>query len=417
MKQIVFLAVLFFVGCSGSRENIDLSKSVEDNSVKKLQLQNPPSIGKSSSGQEFFLGGFSGLRYVGKSDDGRYRFVSHTDRGPNAQEIEQGKTIKRPFALPDFQPRILYFLVDPKKGQWEIERQILLKRPDRKPLSGLPQRIGQEVPTNLPGRILPFDPYGLDLEGIGIAPDGSYWMVDEYGPSLVKFSVDGKMLEIMKPGSGLPKILEQRRLNRGFEGAAIYGNRFYAILQSPLDNPVSDGAANSKKSQVVRILEVDLAKKRTLGQFAYLLDADKADRVGDLAFDGVRSLLVLEHNGKSGKKSYKRVYRANLTLATNLQLVSDRIAGPGGALEGWDTDRLKASGIQVVEKEEVVDLDRLGITEEKVEGIEIVENEWLVVLTDNDFQLSGELDASTGFAKEKAEPSALYFIPASLWKK
>ncbi len=417
MKHIVFLSFLFFVGCSTGGENLKVSTPNEENSVKKLQLLNPPSIGKSSSGQEFFLGGFSGLRYVGKSEDGRYRFISHTDRGPNAQEVEQGKSTKRPFALPDFQPRILYFLVDPLKGSWEIEQQILLKRPDRKSLSGLPQREGQEVPTNLAGRVLPFDPYGLDLEGIGMAPDGSYWMVDEYGPSLVKFNSEGKMLEILRPGSGLPKILEQRRLNRGFEGAAIYGNRFYAILQSPLDNPLSEGARNSKKSQVVRILEVDLAKKRTLGQFAYLLDAEKSDRVGDLAFDGIRSLLVLEHNGKSGSKSYKKVYRANLTLATNLQLVSDRIAGPGGTLESWDADRLQASGIQVVNKEEVVDLDRLGIREEKVEGIEIVEDEWLVVLTDNDFQLSGELDSSTGFAKEKAEPSALYFIPASFWRK
>ncbi len=223
------------------------------------------------------------------------------------------------------------------------------------------------------------------------------------------------MIETMKPGLGLPKVLEQRRLNRGFEGAALYGNRFYAILQSPLDNPVSKGAENSKKSAVVRILEVDLVKKRTLGQFAYLLDFGKADRVGDIALDGIRTLLVLEHNGKSGSKSYKRVYRVDLAAATNLQLVSDRIAGPGGTLESFDAEKMVGAGIQVAAKTEVLNLDDWGVTEEKVEGIELVGKDWLAILTDNDFQLAGTIE-DTGLATEKNEPSALYLIPTSLFK-
>jgi hypothetical protein len=157
-------------------------------------------------------------------------------------------------------------------------------------------------------------------------------------------------------------------------------------------------------------------KKRTLGQFAYLLDLGKSDRVGDLALDGVRTLLVLEHNGKAGEKSYKRVYRVDLTVATNLQLVSDRIAGPGGTLEGLDDEKLAAAGIQEATKKEVLNLDEHGVTEEKVEGIEMVGKEWLAILTDNDFQLSGTIDEATGFATEKNEPSALYLIPASLLK-
>ena len=45
-----------------------------------------PSIGTTAGGQSIALGGFSGLAFEGiDTTTGRYKFVAHTDRGPNAE--------------------------------------------------------------------------------------------------------------------------------------------------------------------------------------------------------------------------------------------------------------------------------------------------------------------------------------------
>jgi hypothetical protein len=412
-----WILFLFFVSCASQNVVSPLENAKgEKYTVLRLELKNPPSIGKTEQGQELFLGGLSGLRYMGKTPEGKLRFLSHTDRGPNASEFEEDGQVKRPFALPNFQPRIVFLLADLDRKSLEVEKQIFLRRPDRKNLSGLSQKDGQEIPVELQQDVLPYDPYGLDLEGIVVAADGAFWLVDEYGPSVVKFSKEGKMLEALKPGLGLPKILEQRRLNRGFEGAALTGNRLFAILQSPLDNPLSSGFKNSKNSSVIRIIEVDLIKKRTLGQYVYLLEEGKSDKIGDIASDGARSLFVVEHDGKSGKGAFKKVYRADFSGASNLQLQSDRLTGAGGTLEGMNRNKIAESGIQVAKKEEILDLAKLGVLEEKVEGIDLVEDEWMALLIDNDFSLSGERDRATGLVELKNEPSAIYLIPRSAWK-
>jgi len=57
-----------------------------------------PSIGATAAGQQLFLGGFSGLHFEGVDPKtGRYKFITHTDRGPNAEPTG----ILRPFLLPN----------------------------------------------------------------------------------------------------------------------------------------------------------------------------------------------------------------------------------------------------------------------------------------------------------------------------
>lgn len=410
MKRILFLSVaLLGAGCAGVKENRNASPEMAS-SIIRLELKDPPMIGTTPAGDRIYLGGFSGLRYLGKSPAGKLRFLTHTDRGPNADEAKDKatKTKKRPFLLPAFQPRLLLLEGDPATGTLTVEKQILLLRPDGKKLSGIPQKVGQEAPMDSLGKDLPYDPYGLDLESVALAADGSYWLGDEYGPTVARFSAEGKMLETMKPGNGLPKIFEQRRPNRGFEGAALLGNRLYVMMQSPLDNPKSEKEKNSKHSSVIRIAEVDVAGRRTLGQYAYVLDG--GNRIGDIALEGPRHLLVIEQDGKG----YRRVFRANLERATNLQLLSERIAGPGGPIE--TSEDLASLGVVPAEKEEVADLTAAGLTEQKVEGIDIADG-YLAITIDNDFGLNGEWDSKTGKAGFKAEPSVIYLLKPGSWKR
>jgi 3-phytase len=369
-----------------------------------LDWKSPPVIGTTPAGDRIELGGLSGLRYLGKTADGKLRFLSLTDRGPNADPVEAGGATKRPFLLPGFQPRILFLLGDPATGTITLEKQIFLKKPNGKPLSGLPQMAAQEHPVNSLGKDISFDPYGLDLETITLAGDGSFWAGDEYGPSVVRFSAAGKLKEILKPGSGLPKIFEQRFLNRGFEGSALLGNHLYVALQSPLDNP----RGSRKKSKIVRIAEVDILGKRTLGQYAYVLTG--GNKIGDLAIEGPRTLIAIEQKGKK----FKRVFRIHLDNATNLQLLPERIVGPGGALESMSPEELAAAEIAPAGKEEMLDLAAAGVTEKKVEGIDLVDG-GLAVAVDNDFGLSGEWSAATGKAGFKSQPSRIYYFPPGSW--
>jgi 3-phytase len=409
MKRLVFFLAFLGVGCAGMQEN-QSSPPALSGSVIRLELKDPPLLGTTPAGDRIYLGGFSGLRYLGRSSTGKLRFLTHTDRGPNADEVKDkaAKTKKRPFLLPAFQPRLVILEGDPVTGLLAVEKQILLRRPDGKKLSGIPQRAGQEAPMDSLGKDIAYDPYGLDLESVAIGPDGSYWMGDEYGPTVARFSADGKMLETLKPGNGLPKIFEQRRNNRGFEGAAIFGNRLYVIMQSPLDNPKSEKEKNSKKSDVIRIAEVDAAGRRTLGQYVYVLDG--GNRIGDIALEGPRVLLVIEQDGKG----YRRVFRANLESATNLQLMPDRLAGPGGPIEL--TEDLSSLGVVAAEKQEVADLTAAGITEQKVEGIDLADG-YLAIAIDNDFGMNGEWDSKTGKAGFKNEPSAIYLLKPGSWRR
>jgi len=404
MIKIVLVVLMIFSGCSGMKTRP--SKFQAEGKVIKFQMLNPPLIGTTTMGQRLTLGGFSGLRYLGRDRVGRLRFLTHTDRGPNAHETIENGQVKRPFLLKKFQPRLVFLIADEKTKTIEIEKEILLLRPDGKPLSGFPQKVGHEVPVDLEGKILSYDPYGMDLEGVALTDEGKYWMVEEYGPSINRFSAEGKLELSLKPGSGLPKVLERRRANRGFEGVVMVGSRLYAVLQSPLE----------KKSKVIRFFEVDTLGKRTLGQYAYMLESPEADKIGDLAAIGPKDFLVLERDGKAGKSSFKKVFRAQFQQASNLQLLSEKIVGMQGSLENMSAEEMEKESILTAKKTEIVDLAPLGVEEEKIEGLDLVEGNWLAVVADNDFNIAGGVDYSSGKVPLNELKNVLYLIHKDTWK-
>ena len=85
------------------------------------------------------------------------------------------------------------------------------------------------------------------------AKDGSFWLVDEYGPSLVHVSARGKVLTRYVPKGlkltgtdypvveALPAVLLHRKTNRGLEGLAqLPDGDLVLALQSPLSLPDAD---------------------------------------------------------------------------------------------------------------------------------------------------------------------------------
>jgi hypothetical protein len=417
MKYLLMAPLLFF-GCSHSVLKTEIPVVKENPPVKvsrlrRLEFHAESEIAITLAGQKIQLGGFSGLRYLGKSNGGRLRFLTLTDRGPNAaEEKKDGRTL-RPFALPDFQPQIVFLLADAEAGSLVVEKIVPLSRPDGRPITGLPPKAGGEVPVNLKGTQLPYDPFGMDPEGIALNADGTFWIGEEYWPSLAHFSAEGQLLEVMRPGQGLPKVFEQIKINRGFEGITLGNGKLYGMLQSPLDNPRSENQVNSEKSHFIRIVEVDPFERKTLAQYGYLLGPGKSDKIGDIAVSPSGEFFAIEQNGKEGKKSVKKVFRFSLEKATNLQLLSEKLVGPGGTLESTKRKNLLAAGVVVAEKEEVCDLAALGVKESKAEGIDFVDANTIAIVVDNDFGLAGGWDQKAGTFTMKDENPVLYLIDIS----
>lgn len=322
----------------------DFSKNLP--TLTSYDFTDLPALGTTAAGQTIQLGGFSGLFYEGKAENGNLKFVTNTDRGPNGEPTDLNASNpgnERPFALPDFQPEIVRFELNQATGEIQITQQIKLSQADGTPITGLPNlQSGEsgtaytdEVAVDLEGNLLPNDPLGADTEGIVVAPDGSFWLVDEYRPAIYHVAPDGKLIERFIPEGepteggefgtpALPAVYAQRRSNRGFEAVALEGDKLYAFIQSPIDNPDSAADTTSRSSRNLRILEFDTVSQQTTGEYLYILDDvtasgnAKTDKIGDAVSLGNGKFLVAERDDRSTAGSNKLIYEIDLLGAVNI---------------------------------------------------------------------------------------------------
>jgi Ca2+-binding RTX toxin-like protein len=396
--------------------------------LETYEFTNLPTLGITAAGQEIPLGGFSGLTFDGYAANGNLKFITHTDRGPNGEPTG----INRPFLLPDFTPEIIRFELNRASGQLTITERIQLQDTTGNLLSGLPntsisnnanQPFNDEVPVDLQGNILSRDPLGADLEGIVVAPDGTFWMVDEYRPAIYHFNSSGVLIDRFVPvgtaaAAGqpvgtfgtevLPEVLGQRRQNRGFEGVAFQDGKVYAFVQSPLRNPdtLSNGTLNGLQN--IRIVEFD-PTTQTTRQFLYILDNppavsasdSRADKIGDAVAIGNGEFLVIERDDDAIdsdplEQIQKRIYRFSLADATDISNLPNLINGR--TLDQMTLAELQAAGVRPINKTLHVDLATAGYnTVEKVEGLTIIDRNTLAVINDNDFTVAGiTIDPITG---------------------
>jgi hypothetical protein len=359
---------------------------------------NPLDLTKTVPGQDIQLGGYSGLRYEGVAANGNLKFIANTDRGPN---------VGANYPLPSFQPEIDRFELDKTTGKIAITQRIGIKRPDGTPLTGIPNLQGgaqnglsglaftDDPALDLFGNKVKNDPLGGDFEGLEVAKDGTFWLVDEYRPSIYHLDANGKMLDRFIPkgtptadgsfGTAvLPEIYAQRRTNRGFEGVAIEGNKLYAFMQSALDIPDTADDAASKAGSNLRILEFDTTTKAVTGEYIYQLDdVNVADKIGDAVSLGNGKFAVVERDSLATDKSFKGIYEIDIRKATN-------IYDPNSTQSKSAEETLKTSpgAIKPVAKKLIANATTLGYTGvEKLEGLALVDNNTLALINDNDFDL------------------------------
>lgn len=367
--------------------------------------------------RDLFGGGASDLAVAA---DRSGRLMITTDRGPNGT-AKVGERKLRTLLDPGFVPALvaLDLRADSPSGgpAVAVGRRIPLAGRSGTPLSGRPNGVGRDEPIvdAATGSPVAGDPNGVDTEGLVQMADGTFWMVEEYRPSLLHVSAEGRVLARFVPRGTrldgadaevhavLPEAYAARRDNRGFESIAVSpdGSRLWTMLQSPLDN---GSEKRIKKAGNVRLLAFDPVAGRPLAEHVY--------RVGDptepeyltagavpddakicaLAAIDAETLLVIESDD-GGRAA---LYRIDLAGAT------DTLARPadhdGRTLD--ETRDLPAAGIVPVAKTLVADLaplvpamrrDVYGDGEAtsgaplKLEGMAILGPDRVALVNDNDF--------------------------------
>lgn len=166
----------------------------------------------------------------------------------------------------------------------------------------------------------------LDPEGVRVAPDGTFYASDEYGPVIYHFSPQGRRLGTVKvpakfkiahlnadADQEIASNTAGRVANRGLEGLAITpdGGALFAILQSPL---IQDGGRRGVNN---RILKINLATGKT-SEYVYQMD-DAKFGVSEIVALNDHAFLVDERDGKAGTDAkFKEIYQIDLAGATDV---------------------------------------------------------------------------------------------------
>ncbi len=394
---------------------------------------------KTPSGQTIDLGGLSGLYYAGQDGD-KIKFVTVPDRGPNPDTFTEDKNgdgtvdTVRPLALPDYQARIVEIELDTSTGVASVTNEIFLTRNDNgvsKPITGAPNFVfdteGNQVdefPIDAAGNPVELDPFGGDMEGIAIDPDGNYWTVDEYRPAIYQFDSDGVLLNRFIPEgtaafSGqaegtygtetLPEEYANRRRNRGFEAVALDTDEgiLYSFIQTPLANPDRDASDNS---DVIRILGINPTTGEPVSEYVYLLEdpavrsGGRVDKIGDATYVGDGKFQVIERDSAVGANAKKFIFEIDLKGATNVLDTTSLL--PGKTLEQHTADELVTQGINPVHKTKITNLPSIGYDAgDKPEGLALLPDGRLAVINDNDFGLLDETIPQDGSGKVVLNPN------------
>jgi hypothetical protein len=386
-----------------------------------VRLDNAPALENG-----FTVGGFSGL--VAPDGTG-VTFITTTDRGPNGEIKVDGRK-ELAFPLPTYTPRLVKLRLE--GGNLEVMETITLKLPEgytdpvtkTRELTGLPAFEGSGEDAYSPDGKQAYgtDPYGVDPESLTLDPrDGSFWLGEEYGPSVLHVAADGTLLMRITPkGLGLntpgvsvrellPEAFRLRKANRGFEGIAISpdGARLFVMLQSPLLNP---DKKSGEASRYVRIAVFDTAdgdNPKLAGVYVYQtqqatdVGAPEQDdvKIGDIAAVSRTRILVGERDSVDGG-SHKKVYLVDLAGASDIAQNDDV---NGRTIEQASEADLKKAGVEPVKKSMVVDLAKLGFSPDKFEGLALVDSTTIAVVNDNDFGVSA-IDSRGRVVRSGAPP-------------
>lgn len=318
------------------------------------------------------LGGLgSGMFNVG---DDTYWTVS--DRGPNGEPSDHARS----FLVPAFDPSLVKVKV--QGDRVDVIKTLPLMTSSGREVTGLPPfiRPGDPKPILTDGSTSSdlVNPDGVDTEGV-VATAKGFWIVDEYGPSILSVSPQGTVLSRYVPqgtkGSyagaadeivdNLPAELAGRTPNRGFEDIALLpdGKTIVVALQSPL--------AGQTESLTTKLLVFDTEAKSVVATYDYVFD-----RPGSF----------VKEPGKAAKAKNLKI-SALVAVDQDHVLVQERTDMECRFYEVSLGDDKVLSG---PDKRMIVNLAGLPGVPQKVESAVLKDANTLALMSDNDFGFNTE---------------------------
>ncbi|MEX1669676.1 choice-of-anchor I family protein [Zhongshania guokunii] len=372
-------------------------------------------------------------------------FYTITDRGPTIPCADSSSVTGLAnfcdgnagsiFAVKDYAPQIIKWKLSGIGAGLKLEQTEVITLTDSSgsALNGLPNNLTgariEKAYDNEGVELLP-SAKGVDPEALVQLSNGSFWVAEENGPSLLLVSSTGEVLDRQVPaGMGndftndpngaadypvsdsiIPAIFAKRKVDRGIEALAISpDNKYlYFFMQSALDNP--EGAAAD--SRIVRVGKLELnsdgSANAMAGEFLYQLDSPsrfgiKSTGDGDLDGNGdfvaqsevtINEAIALDEDYLvvvEQAKTVSKFYRLNLANATNI-------------LDGvWDStttspsleEQTAPANIKFITKQLGFDsltmplpagIDPLA---ENIEGFALLDANFGVVLNDNNYGIGG----------------------------
>ncbi len=157
----------------------------------------------------------------------------------------------------------------------------------------------------------------FDVESIQPVADG-FWIGEEFGPYILKFSKDGKLTEVIATKAGETDVkspdnatlvvpanptakMPAFNLKRsgGYEGLAMSkdGSKLYGLLEGPLY--LEDGSVEKADGlTALRIIELDVASKAWTGRSWLYPLSEGGEAIGDFnMIDGTTALIIERDNG------------------------------------------------------------------------------------------------------------------------
>lgn len=281
-------------------------------------------------------------------------------------------------------------------------------------ISGLPPPYGPhaefEPVFDLSGAPLPTNPNGADSEGIAALPDGSFWVAEEYGPSLLRVDRTGRVLVRWVPAGlapcfegasypvveALPALASARKLNRGFEAVATSadGSSLYVAFQSPLAHP--DREAH-ERSRHVRIWQLDGEDGALVAEYVYPLDDPgtflRDEAAGKVGWDDIKisEMLLADHG------AMLVLERISLTTKIYHVTLTPESAAPASlsypetrpTLEQMSPKDLREAGIATLSKTLIFSTDDHPEICGDLEGMLLLSSTELLLSNDSDFGIEG----------------------------
>ncbi|KDR72255.1 hypothetical protein GALMADRAFT_229077 [Galerina marginata CBS 339.88] len=242
----------------------------------------------------------------------------------------------------------------------------------------------------------------VDVEGLVANRDGTFWISDEYGPYIYRFSATGELIQTIQPidavlprdASGAlnftsgPNPATGRTPNQGFEGLSFdeATGTLYAMLQSAT---IQDGGAGKTTSRYTRLFAYDVAnpafKARLIGEWVVPLPQSSklnTEACSEIHFVSPNIFLALSRDGDGrgggdDKSSYKQADLFSISKATDIHNTKfDDPANPiavGGVL---DSSITPADYVSFVNFLDPVQLARLGLHNGKPDDPTLVDGKW-----------------------------------------